>query len=179
MKRLAILAGMLAAMLVAAVPALGQQPAPQQPIEAVITGVIQAQDPGPPIPTFSITDEVTGVERTLVSAGPEERVDLSQFVGQRVTIFGVLDTQGNPISNFEDPNEIPIFVTRVEPAGAAQQQYWQPADAQYAAPVDQYAAPTDGTATLPVTGGPALLLPAAGLLLGAVLIGLRMIRRRS
>ena len=52
---------------------------------------------------------------------------------------------------------------------------------QYAAP-DQYAVPQQPTQpqaqALPTTGGPApLLLPAAGLLLGAGLIGLRMIRR--
>lgn len=49
---------------------------------------------------------------------------------------------------------------------------------------DQYnggVTPTEPTPTelLPDTGGPALLLPAAGLLLGAGLIGLRVARRRS
>ena len=42
---------------------------------------------------------------------------------------------------------------------------------------DQYVAPTDGTsAPLPDTGGPALL-PVAALLLGAGIIGIRVIRR--
>ena len=42
-----------------------------------------------------------------------EGVDLSQYEGQFVTIYGIFQTQGNPISNFDDPTEVPIAVTEV------------------------------------------------------------------
>ena len=47
---------------------------------------------------------------------------------------------------------------------------------QYTPPVaaEQY---TPAAPALPITGGPALLLPAAGVLLGAGLLGLRLVRR--
>lgn len=41
------------------------------------------------------------------------------------------------------------------------------------------AAQVDADGTLPDTGGPALLLPAAGLLLATGLIGIKLVRRRS
>ncbi len=54
----------------------------------------------------------------------------------------------------------------------------QPQTQQPQAPAQpQPQAPT--MTDLPSTGGPALLLPAAGLLLGAGLFGMRMVRRRS
>ncbi len=60
-------------------------------------------------------------------------------------------------------------------------------DGQYESPTTtegQYEAPETAPATetdtvLPDTGGPALLLPAAGLLLATGLIGLKVVRRRS
>ena len=66
---------------------------------------------------------------------------------------------------------------------AAEDQYVPASEDQYAAAdqytpaADQYAAPADDTAVLPASGGPALLLPAGVLLLGAGLLGLRMVRR--
>jgi hypothetical protein len=46
-------------------------------------------------------------------------VDLSQYVGQRVTITGYFQTQGGSISDFEDPTDVLVYVVSVEVLDAA------------------------------------------------------------
>ena len=102
-------------------------------------------------------------------------------MGQRVTIFGVLDTLGNPISNFEDPNEIPIFVTRVEPAGVVTPDQGVVTPDQGVVTPDQRAVTPDKgvqVTTLPDTGGLALLPIVGAMLVVGGLLGMRMLRRQ-
>ncbi len=99
-KRLVVLVGVLAVMLVAAVPAFAQQ---QGPITA--TGVLgQPDTSGPdPEPTYPLTDEQTGTTYELTSGF----VELAPFVGQRVTIEGVRVPGINPRA---------LNVTEIQPA---------------------------------------------------------------
>lgn len=79
-KRFAVLVGMLAVLLVAAVPAFAQQ-------QNTATGVLQALGPAPegrPGPLYAITDEETGEAYELFSV----QVNLEPFVGERVTVSG-------------------------------------------------------------------------------------------
>lgn len=80
-KRLMVLAGMLAVLLAAAVPAFAQQ-------QTTATGVLERIGPAPegePGPRYAITDEATATSYELFSV----QVDLEPFVGERVTISGV------------------------------------------------------------------------------------------
>ena len=43
--------------------------------------------------------------------------NLEDFVGQRVTVTGIPQTQGNHPSSFPNPNAIPMCVDGIEPAG--------------------------------------------------------------
>ncbi len=98
-KRLLVLVGMLAVMLVAAVPAFAQQ---QGPITA--TGVLGPPDTsGPdPEPTYPLTDEETGTTYGLTSGF----VELEPYVGQRITIEGVRIPGIDPLA---------LNVTRIQP----------------------------------------------------------------
>lgn len=100
-KRLLVLMGMLAVMLVATVSAFAQQ---QGPVTA--TGVLgQPDTSGPdPEPTYPLTDEETGTTYVLVSGF----VDLAPFAGQRVTIVGV------PIGGADDAPPA-LNVTDIQP----------------------------------------------------------------
>lgn len=89
----------------------GYDPAPL----AVITGEIQAL--AKPITeggTHTITEASTGDVYTLWSDTQYTGVDLSQYEGQNVTVYGIFQTLGNPLSSFPDPTEVPIAVTSVE-----------------------------------------------------------------
>lgn len=99
-KRLLVLVGMLAVVLVAAaVPAFAQQ---QGPITA--TGVLgQPDTSGPdPEPVYPLTDEATGTTYELTSGF----VELAPYVGQRVTIEGVRIPGIDPLA---------LNVTRIQP----------------------------------------------------------------
>ncbi len=98
-KKLLILIGMLAVMIVAAVPAFAQQ---QGPITA--TGVLGPPDTsGPdPEPTYPLTDEASGTTYELISGF----VELEPYVGNRVTIEGVRIPGINPFA---------LNVTRIQP----------------------------------------------------------------
>ena len=68
----------------------------------VITGALEASaKPSPEGPTHTITEAGTGDVYGLFSDA--EGVDLSQYEGQSVAAYGIFQTQGNPISDFEDP----------------------------------------------------------------------------
>ena len=108
-KRLMILVGVLATLLVVAAPVMAQA----ETEEAVVAGVIQpVASPTVEGPTHVIVEDGTGDEYGLFSDA--QGVDLSQYEGQLATVYGIFQTQGNPISNFDDPTEVPIYVTAVE-----------------------------------------------------------------
>lgn len=89
--------------------ASGYEPAPL----AVITGVLETlAEPEPEGATHVITEHSTGDVYGLFS--DDQGVDLSQYDGQSVTVYGVFQTQGAPISDFEDPTDVLIYVTSVE-----------------------------------------------------------------
>jgi hypothetical protein len=90
-KRLLVLVGMLAVMLVTAIPTLAQQ---QGPITA--TGVLGPPDTsGPnPEPTYPLIDEETGTTYELTSGF----LELEPYVGQRVTIEGVWIPDIDPLA---------------------------------------------------------------------------------
>lgn len=100
-KRLLVLVGVLALMLVVAVPAFAQQ----GPVTAtgVLVGPVGDNDPDP-TPEFRLTDEASGTTYVLVSGF----VDLAPFAGQRVTIAGV------PIGGADDAPPA-LNVTRIQP----------------------------------------------------------------
>lgn len=52
-------------------------------------------------PTHTITEYSTDNVYGLFSDA--QGVDLSQYEGQSVAIYGIFQTQGNPMSNFADP----------------------------------------------------------------------------
>jgi len=101
-QRLLVLVGVLALMLVAAVPAFAQQ---QGPITAtgVLVGPVEDNDPDP-TPEFRLTDEASGTTYVLVSGF----VELAPFAGQRVTIAGA------PIGGADDAPPA-LNVTRIQP----------------------------------------------------------------
>lgn len=95
----------------------GYEPAPL----AAITGEIQAlPEPIPEGGTHTVTEASTGDVYMLWGGGDSqtEGIDLSQYEGQDVTVYGVFQTMGAPISNFEDPTDVLIAVTSVEPLEA-------------------------------------------------------------
>ena len=125
MKTLMMIAGMLAALLVAAVPAFSQ---PYEAEEIEVTGVVEKKYSdlplGPETGLYFINDEETGAERPLLECGIGSVENLEDFVGERVTVTGIPQTQGNDPSNFPDPNEIPMCVSAVELLGdSAQGEY--------------------------------------------------------
>ena len=85
----------------------GYDPAPL----AVITGELQTlAEPIPEGGTHTVTEHSTGDVYMLWS----DQVDLSQYDGQSVAVYGIFQTQGAPISDFEDPTDVLIAVTSVE-----------------------------------------------------------------
>lgn len=110
--KLAILATALAIFLVAAAPSLAQSASE----EATITGVIEpVANPTAEGPTHIITEDITGDQYGLFSDA--QGVDLTQSEGLFVTVSGLFQTLGNPLSDFDDPTEVPIYVTSVEIIG--------------------------------------------------------------
>lgn len=87
----------------------GYEPAPL----AAITGVIQRAENEEDLMagvTHTVTEHSTGDVYILWS----DAVDLTQYEGQSVSVYGVFQTQGNPLSSFEDPTDVLIAVTSVE-----------------------------------------------------------------
>lgn len=108
----AILVTTLAIILVAAAPALAQSASE----EATITGVIEpVATPTAEGPTHIIIEDTTGDQYGLFSDA--QGVDLTQYEDLFVTITGIFQTQGNPLSDFDDPTDVPIYVTSVEVIG--------------------------------------------------------------
>ena len=123
-KRFAVLVGMLAVLLVAAVPAFAQQ-------QNTATGVLQALGPAPegrPGPLYAITDEETGEAYELFSV----QVNLEPFVGERVTVSGV---------GAAAPPSSPVFSNLLGVTGVV------PADGIPPGPAQE-----DGTTTTPDEG---------------------------
>jgi hypothetical protein len=123
-KRFAVLVGMLAVLLVAAVPAFAQQ-------QTTATGVLQALGPAPegrPGPLYAITDEETGEAYELFSV----QADLEPFVGERVTVSGV---------GAAAPPSSPVFSNLLGVTGVV------PADGTPPVPSQE-----DGTTTTPDEG---------------------------
>ena len=119
MKKLMILAGVLAAMLVVATPAFGQQDL-QQPEEVSVTGVIQKPgDFNPQYPEWNITDETSGTEWSLVSCGSGSVSSFDDYVGQQVTVTGIVQSQG-PVPDGTDLSQFPLCVSAIDPAEPAQ-----------------------------------------------------------
>lgn len=80
---------------------------------AVITGALEpVEEQSAEGPTHTITEHGTDDVYGLFSDA--QGVDLSQYEGQSVAIYGVFQTQGAPISDFEDPNDVLVYVTSVE-----------------------------------------------------------------
>ncbi len=93
---------------------------PSDEPDAVITSVIQpTANPEKEGSTHTITEDATGDVYGLFSNLQDDGVDLSQYIGQRVTITGYFQTQGGPISDFPDPTEVLIYVESVEVLGSA------------------------------------------------------------
>lgn len=111
MKRLMVLGGMLAVLLIAAAPALAQSATEEAEVTGVISANPEALVPGSEPTSHLITEDGTG-DVYMVSSYVEG-LDLSQYEGRFVTIYGIFQTQGNPISNFDDLTEVPISVTEV------------------------------------------------------------------
>lgn len=63
-------------------------------------------------PTHTITETSTGDVYGLFS--DSQGVDLSQYEGLSVAVYGTFQTQGNPLSSFEHPTDVLIYVTSVE-----------------------------------------------------------------
>ncbi|CAA9445475.1 MAG: hypothetical protein AVDCRST_MAG28-664 [uncultured Rubrobacteraceae bacterium] len=101
-KRLVILIGMLAALLVAAVPVLAQG-------QVTATGVLErsTRESPDPTPRYAITDEESDTSYELFDAGAE----LEAYVGERVTISG---TQAPGPGTPDGP--LAVDVTQVTPA---------------------------------------------------------------
>ncbi len=167
----------------------GYDPAPL----AVITGVVEAlPEPIPEGGTHTITEASTGDVYMLWGGGDSqiEGIDRSQYEGQRVTVYGIFQTFGAPISNFEDPTDVLIAVTSVESleplpvAPPANGQYEDEGTATDNPTTDDTASEgsSDGGAVsvLPDTGGFSLVtlgLIAALLLSGGRLLAYNFIRR--
>lgn len=156
----------------------------------VITGALEAvAQPSAEGPTHTITEYSTGDVYGLFSDA--QGVDLSQYEGQSVAIYGVFQTQGNPISDFADPTDVLIYVTSVESLEPLPVE--PPADDQYEnggtttdAPSTDDESSSGGTSSengvmsvLPDTGGFSLVTLGlvAALLLGGGLLAYNLIRR--
>ncbi len=127
-------------------------------------------------------DPVAQLRESGAPVGPTQEI-CSGFASQEAAQEYYNSTATPEEQAIMDPNGDGLACTGGDLFTAATDQYAAPVD-QYAAPADQYtpaadqyAAPTDDTATLPATGGPALLLAAGVLLLGTGLLGLRLVRR--
>ncbi|CAN5565980.1 hypothetical protein BH24ACT22_BH24ACT22_10310 [soil metagenome] len=91
-------------------PVDGGQPAQEI---VVITGALEpVKEQSAEGPTHTIKEHGTGDVYGLFSDA--QGVNLSQYEGQSVAIYGVFQTLGAPISNFEDLTEVPIYVTSIE-----------------------------------------------------------------
>lgn len=91
-------------------PVDGGAPAPEI---VVVTGALEAvAEPSAEGPTHLITEHSTGDVYGLFSDA--QGVDLSQYEGQSVAVYGVFQTQGAPISDFADPADVLIYVTSAE-----------------------------------------------------------------
>ncbi|MDQ4062660.1 MAG: hypothetical protein M3122_01910 [Actinomycetota bacterium] len=101
-KRLVILIGMLAALLVAAVPVLAQG-------QITATGVLErsTRESPDPTPRYAITDEESDTSYELFDAG----AGLEAYVGERVTISGTRAPGPGP-----PDGPLAVDVTRVTPA---------------------------------------------------------------
>jgi hypothetical protein len=109
--KLAVLLGTVLIVAAMVVPSALAQPGISGPSEEVVaTGVIEELDfVCNECARHAITDEASGASYQLVSDpdAPSGGVDLSIYVGQRVTVHGVPQLVG--------PDNL-LFVTRVEPA---------------------------------------------------------------
>lgn len=84
------------------------------------TGVVEEVNPNPVAEEiqFVLNVEETGAERPILECPPSGAVtNLEDFVGQRVTVTGPLQTFGAPVSGFENPDEVPACVTSIEAVG--------------------------------------------------------------
>jgi len=151
MRRIILLVtmGLVTAAMLLAVSAL---PVFAQPT-LTLTGVLgepftRGEDPGL---LYPLTDEATGTTYTLIGSF----VDVTPFVGQRVTVQTVPVPGIDPFSR---------FITQIQPAPA---------------PGGGTTTPAPGGGTLPRTGGPSLLLPVVALLLGGGIMGATLLRRRK
>ncbi|MGB3681506.1 MAG: hypothetical protein WA990_03365 [Rubrobacteraceae bacterium] len=147
----------------------------------VITGALEAvAAPAAEGPTHTITEASTGDVYGLFSDA--QGVDLSQYEGQSVAIYGVFQTAGAPISDFEDPTDVLIYVTSIESLEPAPV---EPPSEAPAEPVTEEPAqnggtttevpPTTGESVLPDTGGISI---AAMALISTLLIGVSLLAYR-
>lgn len=126
---------------------------PAAPEIVTVGGTLEAvAEPLSEGPTHTITEDSPGDTYGLFSDA--QGVDLSQYEGQKVTIYGVFQTAGAPISDFADPTDVLIYVTAVEPAAAL------PVEPTTETPEDVggggttvVASPITGENVLPDTGG--------------------------
>ena len=155
--------------------------APSLEPDAIITGVIQTTaNPLEEGSTHTITEDGTGDEYGLFSDA--QGVDLSQYVGQQVTITGYFQTQGTGTAGY-DLTDLLVYVTSIEVLDAVPD-----TDSQYGNastvmenPATEDAASNSGVLSiLPDTGGFSLItLGLVGLLLlgGGGLLAYNLIRR--
>lgn len=123
----------------------------------VITGALEAvAQPSVEGPTHTIAEASTGDVYGLFSDA--QGVDLSQYEGQSVAIYGVFQTQGAPISDFEDPTDVLIYVSSIESLEPAPVE--PPTEATTETPAEipgggttVTASPIAGESVLPDTGG--------------------------
>jgi hypothetical protein len=124
LKRMMIAMGLVAAMMLVAAPgiapAFAQTPDPgknevNNSNDTIVTGVIQPAAPSAEGPSHIITEEITGEEFGIFSDA--QGVDLTRYEGQAVTINGIFQTQGEPLSSFSDLSGLLIYVTGVDPIG--------------------------------------------------------------
>ena len=107
-KRLLVLVGMLAMLLMAAVPAFAQDGISGPSKEVVVTGVLrEIEVQCDECAHYAITDEATGTDYKLISdpRNPYGGVDLSQYVGLKITALGT------PQFNADG-----LYVTQIQPA---------------------------------------------------------------
>lgn len=126
---------------------------PAAPEIVTVGGTLEAvAEPLAEGPTHTITEDSPGDTYGLFSDA--QGVDLSQYEGQKVTIYGIFQTAGAPISDFADPTDVLIYVTAVEPAAPL------PVGPTTEIPEDVVgggttvvASPVTGESVLPNTGG--------------------------
>ncbi|CAN5905488.1 hypothetical protein BH23ACT11_BH23ACT11_16850 [soil metagenome] len=99
---------------------LNQDPIPVE--DAKVTGVIsanpQALIPGGEPTSHLITEDSTGDVYMIFGD-----MDLTQYEGQRAIIYGIFQTYGGTITDFDDPTEVAIYVTSLEVVGDAAPYY--------------------------------------------------------